>query len=75
MVEAVAKEKKQFKEVVGKEKIKINKNPRVIIVKRPRLKNWYNKKNKLWQAILMSLAAVWLFWVLWVVGYIEGQIQ
>ena len=73
MAKAVAKEKKQFKEVVGKEKI--NKNLRVIIVKRSWLKNWYNKKIKLWQAILMSLAAVWLFWVFWVVGYIEGQIR
>ena len=59
LAKAVAKEEKQFKEVVGKEKI--NKNPRVIIVKTPRLKNWYNKKIKLWQAILMSLSAVWLF--------------
>ena len=48
LAKAVAKENNQFKAVVGKEKI--NKNPRVIIVKRPRIKNWHNKKIKLWQA-------------------------
>lgn len=73
LAKAIAKENNQLKAVVGKEKI--NKSPHVIIIKRPRLKNWYNKKIKLWQAILMSIAAVWLFWIFWVVGYIGGQIR
>ena len=75
MANAVAKEKNQFKTVTGKEKAA--KDLSVVITKKPRLKQkyWYNRKIKLWQAILMSLAAVWLFWVFWVVDYIEGQIR
>ena len=75
MAKAAANEKIQLKAVMGKEKA--IKDPCVVITKRSRLKqkHWYNKKIKLWQAILMSLAVVWLFWVLWVVGYVGGQIR
>ena len=74
MPKAVANKKNQFKAVTGREKaIDLS----VVVTKKFRLKqkHWYNRKIKLWQAILMSLAAVWLFWIFWVVGYIEGQIR
>ena len=74
MPKAVANKKNQFKAVTDREKaIDLS----VVVTKKSRLKqkHWYNRKIKLWQAILMSLAAVWLFWIFWVVGYIEGQIR
>jgi len=77
LAKAAANEKNQFKAVTGKEKS--IKDPCEVVTKRSRLKqnqkHWYNKKIKLWQAILMSLVAVWLFWIFWVVGYIEGQLR
>ena len=75
LAKAAANEKSQFKAVMGKEKA--IKDPCVVLTKKPRLKqkHWYNKKIKIWQVILISLAAVWLFLIFWVVGYIEGQIR
>jgi len=50
-------------------------SPKVVHLRKPRKKRWWNKKVKLWQAMLMSLGSVWIFWVFWVIGYIEGQIR
>ena len=69
LAKAAANEKSQLKVVMGKEK-EVIKDSCVVLTKRSRLKqkHWYNKKIKLWQAILMSLAALS---VIWKVNYVN----
>jgi len=74
LAKAAFTEKNQYKATTGKEKAI---DPYVVVPKKARLKqkHWYNIKIKLWQAILMSVVAVWLFWIFWVVGYVGGKLR
>ncbi len=42
-------------------------------VRKARTRHWWDRKIKLWQAILLALGAVWVFWIFWAVGYVQGQ--